>query len=216
MHFDEARAPVKETIRQALAGVGLEPNAMQGQVYQQMMALCMELMVERQIIEEHPAHDAGGDSDPSYWRAYVTSLPEPPDTMNLYSELDKLLYTTLLEQDLGQMYAGLVEVIATALTHLAKRMPGTFRAPPRKAVEDEFFFILSRLSYLRLIPYIDLANAALPGEHNVKIHQVRTLVVQLIVRARVSSVSALDACVCWCVRVFACKHTPVGTCMRGA
>jgi len=36
-------------------------------------------------------------------------------------------------------------------------------------VEAAFFFVLSRMSYMRLIPLCDLANAALPGEENARI-----------------------------------------------
>ena len=99
------------------------------------------------------------------------------------------------------MYSGLIDVIAGTLKRVADFKAIGAAPPNRAAVQDEFFFILSRLSfvqllncvaldggpvspcsflifsttcstrYLRLIPYIDLANAALPGEHNVRIHQ---------------------------------------------
>jgi len=174
MHLDVSRESVRKGIDEVLHKSGMARSEAEKTVYEQMMALCIELLLERHLIASSnnaTATVSDESPDPSYWRAYVTSLPDPPSTINLYTESDRKLYNTLLGQDHIKMYAGLISIIHAATQQVPDFTTNGGSPPTRKAVQDEFFFILSRLSYLRLIPYIDLANAAPPGEHNVKIMQ---------------------------------------------
>jgi len=170
MHFDVARASVKTAIEAELAESSYANSSMQREVFQKMMALCIELMLERTILK-HTGPRAQDDRapDPSFWRGYVESLPAPPDTLNRYTQSDKALYVAVLEQDLTKMYVPLLDIIEGAVHRVKDFQTYGAEPPSGTQIQNEFFFILSRLSYLRLIPYVDLANAALPGEHNVKI-----------------------------------------------
>ena len=91
MHFDVARPSVKSAIAEELAASGMGASSpMERGVYEQMISLCVELMLEREIILRNPSKQSLGSGDgeaakdSSFWRAYVTSLPSPPDTINRF------------------------------------------------------------------------------------------------------------------------------------
>ena len=72
--------------------------------------------------------------------------------------------------DMVAMYKPLLEMIHQAIRKAEEAWTSIGKPVPTEAeLESFFFFLLSRMSHLRMIPLADLANAALPGEANARI-----------------------------------------------
>lgn len=120
-------------------------------VYRRMMALAVTFLVER------------GRGMRSRCATYMASLPEPPPTVNTFTSTEQELWRLLSGSDPLAMYRPLVGLVTACM----QRVVGTAMSPD--AVQQALFFILSRMSHLRLIPLVDLANASSPGHDNARI-----------------------------------------------
>jgi len=109
--------------------------------------------------------------DPASASPYIASLPEPPETINLWSKEQQVLGEAMLGRNHLSMYKPLVSAITNAAANGCKGKFDAVKQPPptEQEVFDSFHFILSRLSHMRLIPVADLANAAAPGEATARI-----------------------------------------------
>lgn len=125
-------------------------------VYERMMCLSAGLLFEK----------ARGAS--SRFLHYIQSLPKPPPTMNTFTENEQKVLTLMSSGgDLVAMYKPLVQLnLKVVRGAVDAGLWGESPVPSEKDIEVAFHFVLSRMSYMRMIPWVDLANAALPGEEN--------------------------------------------------
>lgn len=146
---------LRDAIRATLAEAKV-PEA-ESRVYASMIALAGGYLLEK----------ARGTS--SKFHRYIEALPPYPPTVNTFTPAEREAFTLLSAgKDPFGTYSGLIDQTAASLERAAG-LWGDTPVPSREDVEAAFFFVLSRMSYMRLIPLCDLANAALPGEENARI-----------------------------------------------
>jgi len=131
-------------------------NEVERQVYARSLALAVGYLLEK----------ARGAS--SRFRCYIEALPSYPPTANTFSAEERAALVLLSGHDIYSMYQSLLDVMVDCV-RMSAELWGESEVPERAEVEAAFFFVLSRMSYMRMMPYIDLANAALPGEENARI-----------------------------------------------
>jgi len=148
---------LREAIAATLTEAGL--SEVEKTVYERMMCLSAGLLLET----------ARGTS--SRFQPYVEALPEPPPTTNTFSLAEREVLRLMSGgTDYHAMYQPLVELNIKAVRRAADAgLWGDAPAPERDKVDAAFHFVLSRMSYMRMIPVVDLANAAMPGEENARI-----------------------------------------------
>jgi len=149
---------LKEVISETLCKAQIQPG--EREVYEKMMSLTMGLLLEQRR------------GKASRFVRYVEALPEPPPTVNTFSPAEQQACAAMSGSDCLAIYQPLLRLI----NHCSAAEKGLWAAcqePSKDEVEQAFFFVLSRMSYMRLIPLIDLANAALPGEENASIRPDR-------------------------------------------
>ena len=79
--------------------------------------------------------------------------------------MERDVATAMTGQDMVQMYQPLLAIIYRSIQAAEQSWAQIGQPiPTLQELEDSFFFLLSRMSHLRLIPLADLANAALPDE----------------------------------------------------
>lgn len=158
LSLDTCDAELRKSIDAVLAST--DCSDMERTVYAKMIAICSGYLFEQAKGEE------------SSFRAYVASLPEAPPTINTCSPEEREALTLMRGTDMYQMYQHLVDLCYQTVKHgehLWKALSPPRELPTRDTVNATFYFIQSRMSYMRLIPLIDLANCALPGQENSRI-----------------------------------------------
>merc|ERR1719353_831860 len=124
-----------------------------------MMCLSVGLLLER----------AKGNTSKFY--NYLQGLPEAPPTVNTFTSQERKILSLMTGgSDIYAMYRPLVALSLKAVHRAAE--VGLWREdsiPEETEIDNTFYFVLSRMSYMRLIPLCDLANAAMPGEENARI-----------------------------------------------
>lgn len=124
-------------------------------VYTRMVSLVAGLLAEK-------AKGTG-----SSFRSYIKALPAYPPTVNTFDAAER--------DALGTMNGGLAvyksyeKLVNMAFQVVQASSSCCASKYSFKEVEDTFYFVLSRMSHLKLIPLCDLANAAQPGEENASI-----------------------------------------------
>eukprot|EP00747_Dinoflagellata_sp_TGD_P089432 gnl/TRDRNA2_/TRDRNA2_164314_c0_seq2.p1 gnl/TRDRNA2_/TRDRNA2_164314_c0~~gnl/TRDRNA2_/TRDRNA2_164314_c0_seq2.p1 ORF type:complete len:385 (-),score=74.05 gnl/TRDRNA2_/TRDRNA2_164314_c0_seq2:181-1335(-) len=147
----ELRAAVKQTVAKRSF------NDVEQTVYTKMISLIAGYLFE------------ASRSTESRFYPYIEALPkEFPQTVNTFGPAERLALTKMNGNNIYEMYAPLVELTCEVI-EAAKPIWGTPSLPATEEVQGAFYFVLSRMSYLRLIPGIDLANAAPPAEENARI-----------------------------------------------
>jgi hypothetical protein len=146
-----------DAIRTVLEAASL--NDVERSVYERMMCLSAGMLLEK----------TKGSASP--FNMYINSLPEPPPTVNTFSPDERRVLALMNGgSDFHEMYQSLVELTWEAVQNaVTAGLWGGAAAPAKEEVNTAFFFVLSRMSYMRMIPIVDLANAALPGEENARI-----------------------------------------------
>eukprot|EP00927_Polykrikos_kofoidii_P055131 TRINITY_DN49430_c0_g1_i1.p1 TRINITY_DN49430_c0_g1~~TRINITY_DN49430_c0_g1_i1.p1 ORF type:complete len:583 (-),score=108.73 TRINITY_DN49430_c0_g1_i1:187-1812(-) len=120
----------------------------------------------------------------SRFHAYLESLPAPPPTRQTLGEAEREALLVMIggaEHDcaLQQLCADIVALASACPEHLwtvgascsiaESSESVSARLPSQEEVQTAFYFVLTRMSHMRLIPICDFANAALPGQDNARI-----------------------------------------------
>lgn len=140
---DTVAEPVSKAVQGFVAG--LDPTT--GSVYGRFLCLVVGLIFERQ---------AGEDSR---FARYLATLPRrPPPVLDRWSAE---------EQAAGRATGACSECLWAPLAEAAQAIVKTLDLPvTEEDVADAFWLVLTRMTYLRMPPWVDLVNAAPPGEHN--------------------------------------------------
>jgi len=147
---------VDEALR--LQGTATPFQPAEARVFRTMGCLCAGYLLEK----------ARGED--SRFASYVQSLPELPHTYNLWPQVEQQLALEMGGMDSIAMYDSLLQIIFRSIQMGRLQWQKLEKdIPSEKELQDTFFFLLSRMSHLRMIPVADLANAALPGEVTARI-----------------------------------------------
>eukprot|EP00927_Polykrikos_kofoidii_P067261 TRINITY_DN62771_c0_g1_i1.p1 TRINITY_DN62771_c0_g1~~TRINITY_DN62771_c0_g1_i1.p1 ORF type:complete len:387 (-),score=69.13 TRINITY_DN62771_c0_g1_i1:60-1220(-) len=140
---DTVAEPVLEVVQAFVAG--LDPTT--GGVYKRFLCLVVGFVFERHA----------GES--SRFARYLATLPrKPPPVLSRWSAE---------EQAAGRSTGVCGQCVWTPLSEAAHEIVKVLQIPvSEEDVNDAFWLVLTRMTYLRMPPWVDLINAARPGEHN--------------------------------------------------
>lgn len=108
----------------------------------------------------------------SRFKEYVAALPKAPPTINTFTEKERQVTDLMMQSQTFGLHHIISELtMATIQASVGLWMQHGKPVPRKPEVEAMLYFVMSRMSYVRMIPIIDLANAAFPGEENAAIRE---------------------------------------------
>jgi len=99
---------------------------------------------------------------------YIKALPECPPLVHTFSAKEREVLSFMSGEE--DKYTSTRHIVDAMMACVRPGLLwGTKNIPTQPEMEIAFFLVLSRISYLRMIPVCDLANCAMPEQDNSKI-----------------------------------------------
>jgi len=103
----------------------------------------------------------------SEFARYIAALPDYPKTANTWGMAEQRAAHAMKGGNSMESFKVLAMRGADAVQLCARLWTDAEQKPPQfTEVEAAFFFVMTRMASLRLVPWVDLVNAALPEEEN--------------------------------------------------